>query len=180
MSAKEDLLDQLDLTRERLLVAIEPLPDEALMQPGVVGRWSVADLLSILTAWEAELVTGLMQLKQGRTPARLLAALDQPDQYNARNFQDSQGRDLDLIFDDFQGSRLHLEDWLEAFNEKALTAPGHYKALGGRSLQDVIAAATYQHEARYLPFLETFAQRWEVTAATAASNGRPETTNDHD
>lgn len=165
MSTLEDLLDRLDAARERTLVALESLPDEALTQPGVIGRWAIADLLSILTAWDAEVVTGLMQLTNGKTPERLLAALRNADIYNAQRYQDAQGRDLDAIFDDFQSSRLHLEEWLSGLSERALSEPRHYKALGGEPLGRLIARATCDHEARYLPFLSTFAQRWADTMA---------------
>jgi hypothetical protein len=165
MLALEDLLDRLDAARERTLVALEMLPDEALVQPGAIGRWAIADLLSILTAWDAEIVTGLMQLSNGKTPERLLAALRQPDIYNAQRYQDAQGRDLDAIFDDFQSSRLHLEEWLSGLSERALTDPRHYKALGGEALARLITRATVNHEARYLSFLTTFAQRWEDSHA---------------
>ncbi len=161
MSALEDLLDQMDATREQTLVALETLPDEALVAPGVIGRWSVADLLSILTAWDAEVVTGLLRLKQGKAPDKLLAALANPDLYNAGRYQDAQGRDLEVIFEDFQGARLHLEEWLSDFSERALTEPRHYKALGGQALGRLIARATFEHEARYLPFLTTYVDRWE-------------------
>lgn len=164
MSALEDLLDQLDATRERTLVALEMLPDEALVAPAVIGRWRIADLLSILTAWDAEVVTGLMQLQGGKTPERLLAALRQPDVYNAQRYQDAQGRDLDSIFDDFQSARLRLEEWLGELSERALIDRGHYRSLGGVPLFRLIAQATYEHEARYLPFLTAFAQRWEDEA----------------
>ena len=165
MSTLEDLLDRLDAARERTLVALESLPDEALTQPGVIGRWAIADLLSILTAWDAEVVTGLMQLTSGKPPERLLAALRNADIYNAQRYQDAQGRDLDAIFDDFQSSRLHLEEWLSGLSERALSEPRHYKALGGEPLGRLIARATCDHEARYLPFLSTFAQRWADTMA---------------
>lgn len=151
----------MDATRERTLVALETLPDEALLAPGVIGRWSIADLLSILTAWDAEVVTGLLRLKQGKPPEKLLAAAAHPDLYNAGRYQDAQGRDLDVIFDDFQGARLHLEEWLSELSERSLSDPRHYKTLGGESLGRLIARATYEHEARYLPFLTTFAGRWE-------------------
>lgn len=163
MLTLEDLLDRLDAARERTLMALEMLPDEALTQPGSIGRWAIADLLSILTAWDAEVVTGLMQLQGGKAPERLLAALRNPDVYNAQRYQDAQGRDLDAIFDDFQASRLHLEEWLSRFSERALGDPRHYKALGGEALGRLIARATHEHEARYLPFLTTFAQRWQDT-----------------
>lgn len=160
-SALEDLLDKLDAARERTLVALETLPDEALVTPGVIGRWSVADLLSILTAWDAEVVTGLLRLQQGKPPEKLLAAVANPDLYNAARYQDAQGRDLDVIFEDFQGARLHLEEWLGELSERALTDPRHYKTLGGMALGKLIARATFEHEARYLPFLTTYADRWE-------------------
>ncbi len=161
MSALEELLDNLDATREATLVALETLPDEALIAPGAIGRWSIADLLSILTAWDAEVVTGLLRLQQGKPPEKLLAAVANPDRYNASRYQDAQGRDLEVIFEDFQGARLHLEEWLSEFSERALTNTRHYKSLGDQSLGALIAKATYKHEARYLPFLTTFADRWE-------------------
>lgn len=159
-TTKEELLDQLDNTRERLLMAIEYLPDNALMEPGTVGEWSIADLLSVLTAWDAEVVTGLMRLKQGKPPERLLAALADRQAYNAARFVENQGRDLDTVFEDFQGARVHLEEWIEAFNERALTAKGHYKALGDASLLGTIIAATAAHEATYLPVLEHIGRQW--------------------
>jgi hypothetical protein len=161
MSALEELLDNLDATRERTLVALETLPDEALLTPGVIGRWSIADLLSILTAWDAEVVTGLLRLQQGQTPEKLLAAVANPDRYNVARYEDAQGRDLDVIFADFQGARLHLEEWLSELSERALTDPKHFKALAGQSLGRLVARATYEQEARYLPFLAGFAERWE-------------------
>lgn len=169
MSALEDLLDKLDAVREKTLEALETLPDEALVAPGVIGRWSVADLLSILTAWDAEVVTGLLRLEQGKPPEKLLAALANPDLYNAARYQDAQGRELDVVFEDFQGARLHLEEWLSELSERALTDPRRYKSLGGASLGKLIAKATYEQETRYLPFLTAFAERWEAAEEEAAS-----------
>lgn len=160
MTTLEDILDKLDAAREKTLVAIETLPDEVLVEPGAVGRWSIADLLSILTAWDAEVVTGMLRLKQGKPPEKLLAAVAVPPRYNAARWEEAQGRDLDVIFEDFQGARLHLEEWLSELSERALTDPNHYKALGGVSLGAIVAKATYEHEARYLPFLTTFAGYW--------------------
>ncbi|MEZ4517111.1 MAG: ClbS/DfsB family four-helix bundle protein [Chloroflexota bacterium] len=163
-TTKEELLDQLDNTRERLLVALEYLPDEALLEPGRLGEWSIADFLSILTAWDAEVVTGLMRLKQGKPPARLLTALTDPAAFNAGRFAENQDRDLDTIFDDFQGARVHLEEWIEEFNDRALTKPGHYKALGNDALIDVITRATVEQEEAHLPTLEQIALEWAEPA----------------
>lgn len=162
MTTLEDILDKLDASRERTLITLEMLPDDVLVMPGAIGRWSIADLLSILTAWDAEVVTGLLRLKQGKSPEKLLAAVANPNAYNTARYDEAQGRDLDVIFKDFQGARLHLEEWLSELSERALTDPNHYKTLGGVALSQIVAKATYEHEARYLSFLTTFAGYWEV------------------
>lgn len=158
MPEMDDLLDRLDASRERLLVAIEPLPDEALLQKGAAGSWSIVDVLINLTAWEAELVTGIMRLDQQKRPERLLAALAAPEAYDAARFTENQDRDLDQIFDDLQLVRVQTEDWLAGFSDRALNEKR--KRLDGRSLADVIAASTYEREQRLLPAIEAFAAQW--------------------
>lgn len=160
MSKVEQLLDQLDRSREQLLIAVEPLPDEALLAPGAVGRFSVAALLDHLTAWESELVTGMMKLSQGKKPGNLLAALAEPDTYSEQWYEAYQERDLDRIFDDLQRVRVQLERWLEAFSERDLADPQRYQWFKGRSLAQVIEEVTFGKETAYLPALEAFTQRW--------------------
>ena len=160
MSTLEFLLDALDETREHLLVALEPLDDEALLEKNVVGEWSVADILTNLTAWESELITGLMKLDQNNKPGNLLAALADPERYDQSFFEEVQNRDLDQIFDDLQLVRIQLEDWLSNFSEGDLTKPQRYKWFNGRSLRHIIAQTTYQREESFLPAIEAFSQAW--------------------
>lgn len=167
----EAFLDELDASRERLLVAIEPLPDEALLVPNAVGTWSIADVLANLTAWEAEMVTGMLKLNQGKRPDALLKALRDPKAYDTLRHTENKDRDLDQIFNDFQHVRLQLEEWLESFSARQLSNPKQYKVFKGRSLADVIALTTYQHELRLVPKVEIFASMWlaqEEDAATTA------------
>ncbi len=179
-STMEKLLDRLDSVRERLLVALDELPDEALLATNTVkpvrgdglavnreaesAGWSVADLLVQQTAWESELVTGLMHVSQGKKPARLLAALDNAEEYGRLRYEENKGRDLDRIFDDLPQVRVQLEDWLEEFSEKQLSQKGHFSWLKNRSLVDLIAQLTYEHELRYLPQVEALAQKWQPPA----------------
>lgn len=165
----EKILDELDYTRERLLVAIEELPDEALVQPGAHGPYSIADLLALFTAWEAELVTGLMRMKQGKPPERLLTALADRTTYDAACFAENQERLLDQIFDDFPRVRIQLEDWLSRFSERDLTDPNRYKWLKGQSLAQLIAEVTWKHEEKYISMIEAFVKQWEEQPETAVS-----------
>lgn len=165
MSTKiEQLLDALDSSRERLLVALDELSDEALLEPNTIGGWSVADLLVQQTAWESELVTGLLRINQGKKPERLLAALKDVEEYGRLRYEENKGRDLDRIFYDLPQVRVQVEEWLEEFSEKQLSNKGHFSWLKNRSLADLIAQLTYEHELRYLPKVEALAAKWQAPA----------------
>lgn len=181
----EELANSLDRVRERLLSTVERLPDEALLAPGTIGRWSVADVLAHLTVWEAELVTGMMKIHEGRKPGRLLQALANRDSYNAARHKENEGRDLDRIFDDMFQVRRQLERWLGRFSDRDLTQSGRYKWLPGRqSLADLVAENTFQHEARHLKDIEAFAKRWHAEVKQAGNGTQIQLTdievNSHD
>jgi uncharacterized damage-inducible protein DinB len=164
MSLAEEIQDRLARSRERLLVAIELLPDEALLEANAVQHFSVAELLAHLTAWEAEMVTGLMRLNQGKKPGRLLAALEDTVAYDAKRYPEYQGRELDAIFDDLQRVRVQLEAWLEEFSDRDLAGTRRYEWFKGKSLARVIAETSYEKEAHYLLELSAFARAWLMSS----------------
>ncbi|MCI0394605.1 MAG: ClbS/DfsB family four-helix bundle protein [Chloroflexi bacterium] len=168
------ILDLLDESRERLLVAIAPLPDEALERPGVMGDWSVKDILAHLAAWESELVTGLMHINQGQKPARMLEAFQRVDEYNAERYAENKDRELNRVFDDFQNVRLQLEQWLEEFSERDLTDPNHYPWSRGVALAHIVKENSYGHEDEHLPAIESFAGRWVAEHGPAEENLQPD------
>lgn len=176
MSITEQLLDQLDNSRAMLLTAIEPLPDEALLEKRAIGDWSVADVLINLTAWEAELVTGLMRIEKGQRPDRLLAALRHPQAYDEQRYLETQGRDLDQIFLDLQQVRVQVEDWIVEFSEKDLKNQQRYKWLKGKSLSEIIGATTFKRELGFVPRLTQYGQNWLEQEASAESDLIPLTT----
>jgi hypothetical protein len=156
------LQEQLDDVRVRLLEALAPLPDEALLQEDAIGEWRVADVLSHLVNWEAELVTALNKLDQGKTPAALLRAMEDRAAFNALHYDEMKGRDLDRIFDDLQAVRGKLEGWVEDFAERGLEDPQRYPALAGKALWKLIAENSFQHEAEHIKALEEFSERWAI------------------
>ncbi len=156
---RDEILEQLDISRVRLLELIELLPDEALLEPGASGMWSIADVLAHLTAWESELVTALLRIDQGKKPDRFLAAIADVETYNARRYRDYQGRELDQIFDDFQAVRFQLEQWLEEFSAQDLTEPKRYSWAEGKPLWSFIKDNSFGHESEHMPDIEAFVSR---------------------
>jgi uncharacterized damage-inducible protein DinB len=167
----DDLQERLESSRERLLLLLEALPDEALLEPDAVGHWSIADLLAHLAAWESELVTALMRLQQGRKPEAFLQAIADRDAYNTKRYTENKERDLDRIFADFQGVRVHLEQWVDEFNRRDLNQKGRYTWFPRDTLAEVIARYSIEHEESHLPAVEAYARRWR--ADTAAGNNPP-------
>jgi hypothetical protein len=157
----DELFEQLESSRVRLLELLQVLPDEMLTQPGVMGDWSVADVLAHLVVWESELITCLMKLDQGKKPKRMLAAIADVDGYNARRYEENRDRDLDRIFDDLQSVRVQLEEWLPKFNSQDLTDEARYKWSDGIALWQIVEANTFGHEGEHLPELEAFVRQWQ-------------------
>ncbi len=69
------------------------LPGEALLEPGVVGRWSVKDLIVHLSIWEEEALRHLPVIAAGGTPPRY-AASGGIDAFNARTMEERRGLSL--------------------------------------------------------------------------------------
>ena len=159
---KEEIFEQLDLTRERLLVALEPLPDEALLKPGVMDSWTLADILAHLTVWESELVTSLQRITQGKKPARMLAALADVDGYNELRFEENKDRELNRIFNDLRALRLQLEEWLADFTERDLSDPNRYDWSDGFPLWRLVESNSFGHELQHLPQIEDYSSRWQA------------------
>ncbi|MGD8804977.1 MAG: ClbS/DfsB family four-helix bundle protein [Chloroflexota bacterium] len=162
---RDEIFEELDRVREELLVAIEPLPDEALLEPGVMDDWTIADILAHLVAWESEMVTALLRIDQGKTPTRLVDAFADVDDYNARRYQENKGRDLDRIFEDLIGVRVQLEEWLSEFGDKELNDPERYAWSKGLPLWHIIAENSFRHEEEHLPDIKAFAQRWQADSS---------------
>lgn len=147
---KEELIAALTQTRERFLEVLKTLPDEAMVEPGVVGEWSVKDVLAHISRWEAELVKLLWQARQGVRPTTQLNSSEPYDEVNARWQQEDQSRPLERILQDFHGVRSQTIRRLEAFTDQELNDPQRFSWLGGKPLWSWVASDSFEHEAEHL------------------------------
>jgi hypothetical protein len=105
-------------------------------------------------------------MDRGKKPERFLQLLENPQPFDQQTYAENKGRDLERVFNDFQGVRLQLEEWLETLTPRQLFDKGHFqKWLGKRTLADLIAAATYLADERFIPSLEMFAAGWQAREA---------------
>jgi uncharacterized damage-inducible protein DinB len=121
---KPDLLRALMATRAETDAYLALLDAAAREAPGAyAGAWSVKDVLSHLTAWEAELVTQLAKARMGKRPAKLDWTEAETDAQNERWFKEYRHRPWDKVEADFQGVRKQLLRQLEAYSEADLDGP---------------------------------------------------------
>jgi len=149
--SKKQLLEQLELQREAFLDVIEDVDDELLVIPGVCGEWSIKDILSHLSHWEAELVKLLWQVKQGQKPSTAqIEYFGKVDEINAIWWRETQARALDKVLDDFHGVRNQTIARVEEFAENDLMNPNRYFWAKGKPLAVWIENDSFGHELEHI------------------------------
>ena len=146
---KDEILDALEDERENLIDAIEGLSDEDMLESGVVGDWSIKDILAHLSAWEAELVKLLWQARQGQPPSGIYASGVPVDEINVVWSQAARSRPLERVMDDFISVRKQTVRRVEPFLDTDLTDPQRWPWLNGHPLWEWIATDSFQHEAEH-------------------------------
>ncbi|HEX7973077.1 MAG TPA: ClbS/DfsB family four-helix bundle protein [Anaerolineales bacterium] len=131
---KDEIMDALEDEREKFLDAIDGLPDEALQEAGVVGDWSIKDVMAHLIAWETELIKLLWQAQQGQKPTSAHFGSTSMDDLNAAFYQETRDRPLDRVMADFQAVRKQTSRRVDAFSDADLNNPQRYPWLDGRPL----------------------------------------------
>jgi hypothetical protein len=80
---RERLLARLDKAWTAFTDSYAGLSEAALLEPGVTGAWSVRDIITHVTWWEAEALTHLPQILEGRRPPRYSVTYGGIDAFNA-------------------------------------------------------------------------------------------------
>jgi uncharacterized protein (TIGR03083 family) len=148
---RDELLSALRDSRAQVEAALSGLADAQLTGPGALDEWSVKDILSHLTAWEAEAVTVLAKVKRGLKPGKLPSAQAEVDALNAKWYKENKRRPLDRVLADFRGVRAQMIRQVESLSDDDLAAPRPW--FDGGTLGELVKSETVEHEAEHLPHL---------------------------
>lgn len=116
---REQLVRELEESRDELRASFRGLPDEAMARPGVAEEWSVKDVLSHVTSWEELALPDLARLARGDVAT--LASVDlYSTSYDDANMifmalrrhlpLDQVLRELDATHEDFMAAVARLPD----------------------------------------------------------------------
>jgi len=152
-----ELMTNIESERSQLMATLNRLTGEQMLHPGVVGAWSVKDILAHIAMWYARAVTLLFQAERGR-PLELPRsnASDWAD-VNTQEYRSQKDRPLSRVLDDFDAAHRQLLRRLEAWrDEAALFDARRYPLLRGRSLAEVVWDYTGAHSAEHRAQIEAW------------------------
>src|SRR5579859_2855855 len=140
-----------------MLQALDGLSPDAMLRPGVVGMWSVKDILAHLAIWQSELITALSQLEwPDRVPE--IVQIEDIDEFNAQEYRANVRRSLDVVLEDFHGVHKHLLKMVDDVNEKWLDDPRKFPWMEGEGLWYLIAENGYWHEEEHAENIKQWRQ----------------------
>lgn len=125
--SRNELTTLIEESWRRLDAVVAGLDDAALVDPDVVGPWSVKDLLGHVTAWDLLAVQYLEHWRRGESPPE--RDWTSTDEYNAREAARRQSWTLEQIREEAADARRRLRALLAGISAEEWAAP---IALNGR------------------------------------------------
>jgi hypothetical protein len=157
-ATKAELLASISTQHQRLEAAFAGLSDAALIQPDVVGFWSIKDVMAhvarcerLVTAWYRTRVRGdpSVQLELGYSS-------EAEDRMNLAWYEQDRHLSLDETRAVFKASYDDLRSMVEAMSEDEIFRGGHYSWTGQWPLLPYLCANTDSHYAEHAGQIETW------------------------
>jgi uncharacterized protein (TIGR03083 family) len=109
----EQLLHRLDTAWTAFQALYSGLPDAQLLEPGVIGAWSVRDILAHVTIWEEEALRHLPLIIAGGRPPRYVT-YGGIDAFNARLIAEKRGLSLADVRDQLAETHRRLIEFVRS------------------------------------------------------------------
>ena len=134
---RHQLLKQLDKAWASIKESCTGLSHAQLMEPGVMGNWSVRDILAHVTTWEDEALKYLPVILQGGRPPRYSTKYGGIDAFNAHMTEQKRGLSLSDVLRQLDETHGRLIGYVESAPEEQFAGETRFR----RRLR----ADTYSH-----------------------------------
>lgn len=146
MPTMTEVISTLNQERTTLVDAIQDLPDSVLNQKGLVGEWSIKNVLAHLNSWERVVVQALPErLATGVTPKILSESSADEDGWNAQQISSSEHLTPREQLAQFQQTRQQLLQLIRDIGEDGLQRQHPWPSWQG-TVAEYILAAIEEHE----------------------------------
>ena len=146
-TTKDELLAVAQSEREALEQFLSELSSDQMTQPGIVGEWSVKDVLAHLLEWEQMVLSWYAEGRQGKTPAVPSKEFNwgQLPQLNQFIYEKHRRRDLADIQKDFNASYRKTMKTIQGLTEDELFTRGHFPWTKANTLAAYFGSCTGSH-----------------------------------
>jgi uncharacterized protein (TIGR03083 family) len=124
---RQQLLNTLDQAWAALKESYAGLSDAQLTAPGVMGEWSVKDILAHVTTWEEEALQNLPLLITGGRPPRYAIQYGGIDAFNALMTDQKRGLALAEVLRRLDATHRQLIAYLQRVPEEAFTRETRFR-----------------------------------------------------
>ncbi len=123
---RERLYERLESRWRELHDAFEGLSDEGLLEGGVVGPWSVRDVLAHVTTWDEEALKALPVIVEGGRVPRYSDLYGGIDAFNALVQGRKRGLSLEQVLTELEETHRRLLSYLDGVPDAAFATEGRF------------------------------------------------------
>lgn len=150
---RQQLLRRLDGAWTGIKESVAGLTEAELMEPGVMGDWSVKDILAHVTTWEEEALKYLPLIISGERPPRYIQ-YGGIDAFNAQMTERKRGLALSDVLRQLDATHCQLIDYLQSVPEVQLT--------GETRFRHRLRLDTYSHYPLHAKAIQEWRERVDV------------------
>ena len=146
-TSKTDLLAAIDQERGVLEAFLETLTPEQMVEPGVVGEWSVKDVLAHLIEWEQMVLSWYRAGLRGEVPELPAPRYkwNQTPQLNQAIYEKHRDRPLDEVTEQFHASHQEMLGVIQELSNEELFTAGRYAWTKKNTAGTYFVSATSSH-----------------------------------
>jgi hypothetical protein len=144
---KKDLMAAIDKERSALEAVLEALTPEQMVEPGVVGEWSVKDVLAHLVEWEQMALGWYRAGLEGQIAAMPAPGYkwNQTPQLNHMIYEKHRDQPLDEVMRQFHASHREIVAVIVGLTDEELFTPGRYAWTRKNTMGTYFVSATSSH-----------------------------------
>ena len=146
-TSKAELLKDIRVERRKLEKTLTRLTEEDMTGQGVIGEWSVKDILAHLAAWEGLFLSWYESGLHGSVPDKIPVGISKKDiaTLNQQIYLQYREDSLEAVLIIFQNSYQQILAVVEAIPEGDMFAKDRYGWTGKWTIADYIAGNTCNH-----------------------------------
>jgi hypothetical protein len=124
---RSQLLKRIDRAWQALQESYTGLSDEKLVEPGVMGVWSIKDTIAHVTWWEEEALTHLPLILAGGRPPRYSVVYGGIDAFNAQMAEQKGKLSLVEVLKERDDTHRRLIDYLQTVPEDQIATETRFR-----------------------------------------------------